>query len=116
VPGKNVHHLYVFRTIQHGNFQDVLKSLVFAMKAVQPKDATLAAKICHILASASQPHSARIFASGLQHVHFVEEWCLKVFQVGGEMSLMQSMSALEMILRGRAVTMNPEVCNYLITN
>jgi chemotaxis response regulator CheB len=84
------------------------------MKTVPSNDATLAAKICHILASASQPHSARLFISTEQQIQFVEEWCLRVFQTGNEMSLMQSLSALEMVLRGRAVTVSSEV-KHIIT-
>lgn len=96
--------------------QGLLKNLFSAMKTVPSNDATLAAKICHILATASQPHSARLFSTE-QQIQFVEEWCLRVFQTGSEMSLMQSLSALEMVLRGRAVTVNADVKrSFFISN
>ncbi|CAB3359687.1 Hypothetical predicted protein [Cloeon dipterum] len=94
--------------------QDLMKVLAHAMQIVDPADATLAAKICHILSCAAQPHSAKIFASSPQMVSLMEDWCLRAFQIGSELSLLQALSSLEMILRGRAITVDPKTLSALL--
>ncbi|XP_059481253.1 HEAT repeat-containing protein 6 isoform X2 [Neocloeon triangulifer] len=103
-----------FKKISAESCQDFLKILATAMKVVAPRDVTIAAKLCHILSNAAQPHSAKIFTSDARLTGLAEDWCLRVFQLGSEMSLLQAMSALEVVLRGRAVTVDPKILTALL--